>query len=104
VLQDARPFVVGLSDDAGAAPALGMAAKLTSAPHAGQLALLDEYVNATLLGTKPDTATLLGTKPDTATPPLFPLQDPGTWRIYMTLWCVGSAEGAAGGCLLTHGV
>jgi hypothetical protein len=94
VLQDARPFVVGLSDDAGAAPALGMAAKLTSAPHAGQLALLDEYVNATLLGTKPDTAT----------PPLFPLQDPGTWRIYMTLWCVGSAEGAAGGCLLTHGV
>lgn len=76
VLQDGRPFVVGLSDDAGAGANLGMAAKLASGPHAGQVALLDEYVNATLLGVKPDTAT----------PPLFSLQDPVTWRIFMTVW------------------
>ena len=76
VLQDGRPFVVGLSDDAGAGANLGMAAKLAAAPHAAQLALLDEYVNATLLGVKPDTAT----------PPLFSLQDPVTWRILMTVW------------------
>lgn len=41
VLQDGRPFVVGLSDDAGAGANLGMAAKLASGPHAAQLALLD---------------------------------------------------------------
>jgi hypothetical protein len=76
VLQDGRPFVVGLSDDAGAGANLGMAAKLASGPHAAQLALLDQYV----------ADTLLGTKPDTATPPLFSLQDPVTWRILMTVW------------------
>ena len=31
-------------------------------------------------------ATLLGVKPDTATPPLFSLQDPVSWRILMTVW------------------
>lgn len=76
VLQDARPFVVGLSDDAGAGYNLGMASKLAAGPHAGQLALLDEYVNATLLGIKTDTAQA----------PFFSLQDPDTWRIYMTLF------------------
>ena len=76
VLQDGRPFVVGLSDDAGAGANLGMASKLAAAPHAGQLMLLDQYVSATLLGTKPDTAS----------PPLFSLQDPETWRIFMTVW------------------
>ena len=76
VLQDARPFVVGLSDDAGAGANLGMAAKLAGAPQAMELALLDLYVNATLLGVKPDTAT----------PPLFSLQDPVSWRILMTVW------------------
>jgi hypothetical protein len=76
VLQDGRPFVVGLSDDAGAGANLGMASKLVSGPHAGQLSLLDEYVNATLLGIKPDTAT----------PPYFSLQDPESWRIFMTVW------------------
>ena len=76
VLQDGRPFVVGLSDDAGAGANLGMAAKLASGPHAAQLALLDQYVSDTLLGVKPDTAT----------PPLFSLQDPVTWRILMTVW------------------
>ena len=77
VLQDGRPFVVGLSDDAGAGANLGMAAKLASAPHAGQLALLDEYVNVTLLGVKTET---------TATPPFFSLQDPISWHILMTVW------------------
>ena len=76
VLQDGRPFVVGLSDDAGAGANLGMAAKLMSGPHQGQLALLDDYVSETLLGVKPDTAT----------PPLFSLQDPDTFRILMTVW------------------
>jgi len=76
VLQDGRPFVVGLSDDAGAGANLGMASKLAAAPHAAQLVLLDQYVNATLLGVKADTAT----------PPLFSLQDPATWRIFMTVW------------------
>lgn len=83
VLQDGRPFVVGLSDDAGASANLGMAAKLAAAPHAAQLALLDEYV----------AVTLLGTKPDTAEPPLFSLQDPDTWRVFMTVWCVARARG-----------
>jgi len=76
VLQDGRPFVVGLSDDAGAGANLGMASKLSMAPVAVEVALLDSYV----------ANTLLGTKPDTATPPLFALQDPDTWRILMTVW------------------
>lgn len=76
VLQDGRPFVVGLSDDAGAGANLGMASKLSMAPVASQVVLLDTYVRDTLLGTKPDTAT----------PPLFALQDPDTWRILMTVW------------------
>jgi hypothetical protein len=76
VLQDARPFVVGLSDDAGAGANLGMASKLMAGPHAGQLALLDQYVSDTLLGTKPDVAD----------PPLFSLQNPYTWRIFMTVF------------------
>jgi hypothetical protein len=69
-------FVVGLSDDAGASANLGMASKLAAAPHLGQYALLDQYVENTLLGTKPDTAT----------PPLFSLQDPNTYRVFMTVW------------------
>jgi hypothetical protein len=76
VLQDGRPFVVGLSDDAGAGANLGMGAKLAGMPRADELALLDLYV----------ADTLLGTKPDTATPPLFSLQDPETWRIFMTVF------------------
>jgi hypothetical protein len=76
VLQDARPFVVGLSDDAGAGANLGMGAKLAAMPNAAELALLDLYV----------ADTLLGTKPDTATPPFFSLQDPETWRIFMTVF------------------
>ena len=76
VLQDGRPFVVGLSDDAGAGANLGMASKLAVMPHADELALLDSYVNNTLLGIKTDTAS----------PPFFSLQDPVTWRIFMTVW------------------
>jgi len=76
LFQEARPFVVGLSDDAGAGAQLGFAAKQTHAPDALGLQRLDDYVFWTLYGVKTDTAT----------PPLFSLQDRQTDRILMTLF------------------
>lgn len=76
VLEDARAYNVGLSDDAGAAQNLGLAMKVAVAPVASEVARLDEYVDSTLLGTKPDTAR----------PPLRSLQDPDTHAVRMTLF------------------
>ena len=52
VLQNARSFVVGLSDESGAGPGLGFAVKNQYAPDVEQVALLDLYVNNTLFGSK----------------------------------------------------
>lgn len=76
VLQDGRPFVVGLSDDAGASPNLGLASRVAIAPTVLQASRLDDYIFWTLMGVKNDTAM----------PPLFSLQDPTNDRIRMTLW------------------
>lgn len=76
VLQDARPFIVGLSDDAGAGATLGFASKTMMTPTQLYVDRLDAYVNWTLQGVKPDTAL----------PPLFSLQDPVTQRILMTVF------------------
>ena len=81
VLQDARPFVVGLSDDAGGGATLGLATKVAYAPTALEASRLDDYV----------ALTLDGVKPHTAMPPLFSLQDMSNDtrrvdRILMTLF------------------
>ena len=74
-MQDARPFVVGLSDDAGGSAQLGLASRVALAPTVLQASRLDDYVYWTLLGVKNDTAL----------PPLFSLQDADN-RILMTLF------------------
>ena len=77
VLQDGRAFVAGLSDDAGGAPALGLAAKSMFAPAAAELERLDEYVAETLFGRKNSSA--LAT-------PHFSLQNLRSYRIRMTVF------------------
>ena len=52
ILQDDRSFVVGLSDEAGAGPGLGLAIKNLYAPDPYQVHLIDLYVNNTLFGSK----------------------------------------------------
>ena len=66
--QDSRAYAVGLSDDAGAASNLGLATKVNFMPTAAEVARVDQYINCTLFGVKPDTAR--GT--------LRSLQDPAT--------------------------
>ncbi len=56
VLDDSRAYVVGLSDDAGAAQHLGFSSKVGVAPWAAEVARLDEYIDNTLYGVKPDVA------------------------------------------------
>ena len=46
--------MVGLSDEAGAGANVGLAIKVRHAPVPAQVARLDEYVQQTLCGTKPD--------------------------------------------------
>lgn len=75
VLQDARPFVVGLSDDAGGGGALGYSTKVGNMAAAEQVRRLDDYITFTLMGTKPEQMA-----------PQFSLQDPATDRILMTLF------------------
>jgi hypothetical protein len=76
ILQDARPFAVGLSDDAGAAANLALAARVAVAPTVLQASRLDDFVAYTVMGVKPDTALA----------PFFSLQVNGTNRIRMTLF------------------
>ena len=81
VMQDGRTFVVGLSDDAGGAAHLGLAAKNAYAPSAREIAALEEYVNSTLFGEKP---------PDSCggecASPHFSLQSLDSLRIRMTVF------------------
>lgn len=56
VLDDSRAYIVGLSDDAGAAQHLGFSSKVGMAPTASEVARLDEYIDNTLYGVKPDVA------------------------------------------------
>jgi len=56
VLNDARAYDVGLSDDAGGGNPLGFASKVRAAPTAHEVSRVDEYIQWTLYGVKPDTA------------------------------------------------
>ena len=56
VLNDARAYDVGLSDDAGGGNPLGFASKVRAAPTAHEVARVDEYIHSTLYGVKPDVA------------------------------------------------
>jgi hypothetical protein len=56
VLDDSRAYIVGLSDDAGAAQHLGFSSKVGVAPWASEVARLDEFIDNTLYGVKPDVA------------------------------------------------
>ncbi|XP_065177352.1 uncharacterized protein LOC135808135 [Sycon ciliatum] len=56
VLQDARAYDVGLSDDAGGSGPLGMASKVRASPDQFEVSRIDEYIQWTLYGYKPDTA------------------------------------------------
>ena len=56
VLDDARAYNVGLSDDAGAGNPLALASKVRAAPTPDEAARIDEYIQWTLYGVKPDTA------------------------------------------------
>lgn len=56
VLDDARAYDVGLSDDAGGGNPLGFAMKVGHAPRQDEVSHLDDYIKWTLYGVKPDTA------------------------------------------------
>ena len=56
VLNDARAYDAGLSDDAGGGNPLGFASKVRAAPTAHEASRVDEYIQWTLYGVKPDTA------------------------------------------------
>ena len=56
VLNDARAYDAGLSDDAGGGNPLGFASKVRAAPTAHEASRVDEYIEWTLYGVKPDTA------------------------------------------------
>ena len=56
VLDDARAYDAGLSDDAGGGNPLGFASKVHAAPRPDEVAHLDDYIKYTLYGIKTDTA------------------------------------------------
>ena len=56
VLNDARAYDAGLSDDAGGGNPLGFASKVRAAPTAHEAARIDEFIRWTLYGVKPDVA------------------------------------------------
>ena len=56
VLNDARAYDAGLSDDAGGGNPLCLASKVRAMPTAHEAARIDEYIAATLYGIKTDTA------------------------------------------------
>lgn len=92
-LDDARAYIVGLSDDAGAAQNLAHAMKVAWAPIQDEVTRKDDYVKWTLYGVKPDTAK----------EPLRSLQIPDTYQVRMTTYyycatpgtCTDSGEGWA---------
>ena len=56
VLDDARAYDVGLSDDAGGGNPLGSASRLKAMPNQELASRVDDYIKWTLYGIKPDTA------------------------------------------------
>ncbi|KAK9811264.1 hypothetical protein WJX72_000834 [[Myrmecia] bisecta] len=52
VLDDPRPYVVGLSDEAGAGANVGLAMKVCYAPDQVQVSCVDQYIQETLCGNK----------------------------------------------------
>ena len=56
VLNDARAYDVGLSDDAGGGNPLCLASKVRAAPTQHEVSRIDEYIEFTLYGIKTDTA------------------------------------------------
>ena len=56
VLNDARAYDVGLSDDAGGGNPLGFASKVRAMPTAHEASRIDEYIQYTLYGVKPGLA------------------------------------------------
>jgi hypothetical protein len=56
VLNDARAYDVGLSDDAGGGNPLCLASKVRAAPTQHEASRIDEYIESTLYGIKTDTA------------------------------------------------
>jgi hypothetical protein len=56
VLNDARAYDVGLSDDAGGGNPLGFASKVKAAPTQLEASRVDDYIKYTLYGVKTDTA------------------------------------------------
>jgi hypothetical protein len=90
VLDDSRAYIVGLSDDAGAAQNLAAAMKVAWAPTQDEVTAKDDYVKWTLFGTKPATAK----------GPLRSLQEPDTWGVRMTMYyyCAtpGTCDGSTG--------
>jgi hypothetical protein len=54
IIQEARAFIAGLSDEAGAGTSLGFAVHSALGPSVLGVAELATYVNRTLIGTKPD--------------------------------------------------
>ena len=56
VLDDARAYDVGLSDDAGGAGPLSLASKVRAAPTQDEVSRVDEYIQYTLYGVKFDSA------------------------------------------------
>jgi len=56
VLNDARAYNVGLSDDAGGGNPLALASKVRASPTAHEASRIDEYIRWTLYGVKNDTA------------------------------------------------
>ena len=88
-LDDARAYIVGLSDDAGASMNLAHAMKVAWAPVQDEVARKDDYIKYTLFGVKPGTAQA----------PLRSLQLPDySVRMTMYYYCAtpGSCTTAAG--------
>jgi hypothetical protein len=56
VMDDARAYDVGLSDDAGGGNSLCMASKVHAAPTQAEVTRIDDYIKWTLYGIKTDTA------------------------------------------------
>lgn len=56
VIDDARAYDVGLSDDAGGGNPLGSASRLKASPNQALASRVDDYIKWTLYGIKPDTA------------------------------------------------
>jgi hypothetical protein len=90
-LDDARAYIVGLSDDAGASMNLAHGMKVAWAPVQDEVARKDDYIQYTLYGIKPSTAK----------GPLRSLQLPDSYQVRMTMYyycatpgsCADSGEG-----------